>query len=165
MPWVVPRSLMSTDSDPHRVAPTQSVRVQDLVAAGRTANLKRTRRTILSVAAFLVLIGFWHLVPRWRMSALMSEVERLEAYHAVTGRYPMTEVELETALRRCGFGGLWRKAEFKGSPLSGMGLKYRPDDDGSGFTLHFNHHCFCEPFDTSRYEYTSGDDSWCHWCD
>lgn len=156
---------MLTHADAHRAAAARSQRVQDVVAAVRTAKFRRSRRAILAVGAFVLLMVAWHPVPRWRMSALQSEVERLNAYQAANGRYPMTEVELDAALQRCGFGGLWRKAEFNGSPLSGMGLKYRPNDGGSGFTLHFNHHCFCEPFDTSRYAYSSGDDSWSHWCD
>jgi hypothetical protein len=99
------------------------------------------------------------------MSALGSEIERLNTYQRAKGRYPLTAIELEDALQRCGFGGLWQKAEYRGDQLNGMGLVYRPDDGGSAFILHFNHDCFCEPFDTSRYEYWSGDNSWHHWFD
>ena len=156
---------MTMQADSHRPTPEPSSRVHRVVTAVRAAEFRRTRRAILSVVTCVVLVGAWHLVPRWRMNSLRSEVERLDAYRAAQGRYPLSQAELDAALGRCSFGGLWRKAEFKGDPLDGMGLKYRPYDGGSGFTLHFNHDCFCEPFDTSRYEYTSGDDSWAHWCD
>jgi len=156
---------MRTQFDPHPAVPDRSLRVQRVLATIRAAEFRRVRRSMLSRCVVIGVMCGWHLVPRWRMKSLRSEIGRLKTYQKAKGRYPLTAIELEDALPRCGFGGLWRTAEFKGDQLNGMGLVYRPDGGGSGYILHFNHDCFCEPFDTSRYEYWSGDDSWHHWFD
>jgi len=156
---------MTANANPQPHAQDRSDRVQRIVAAIRAVEFKRTRRAMLVFGLAILLIAGWHLLPRWRMYALKSAIGQLKRYRDTNGRFPLTERDLADALQDSGSGVLGTRVETGGDVLRDTGVKYRAYPDGAGFTLHFNHNCFCDLGDTSRYEYDSWDDSWFSWCD
>jgi len=129
----------------------------------------RRPRSIAAAVILLTMVG-WHLVPVWRKHVLDSAVEELFAYRSAHGRYPISQAELDAALDQ---GALARRGCYVKYDLdpnwNTTTVTYRPFEKGRSFELRFNHHCFCDFPDTSRYEtYSSSDgsrDEWNETCD
>ena len=128
--------------------------------------LRRRRLRFVALVALAAFLTGWHFYPHWRMHAFGAIVQDLDHYRAATGRYPVSNADLQAALQRGGGSFGPTKLEFGGISLHGIGpAAYVPAADGSGFTLGFSHDCFCNPFDTTFYEYYSRDGAWDSWSD
>jgi hypothetical protein len=129
----------------------------------------RRPRYIAAGVVLVALVG-WHLVPAWRKHVLESALDDLKVYRHAHGRFPRSQVELEEALdeRALARWGCF-VAYHVGPDWDSYTVTYRDYDGGKGCTLHFNHDCFCDFPDTSRYEASLASDGtpvdWGSWCD
>ena len=131
---------------------------------------KSRRPKFIALGVFVAAVIGWHFVPAWRKHVHDSAVEELQSYRSAHGRYPISQAELDVALDEHALArrGCYVKYDL-GHNFHTLTVIYRPYEDGRGCTLHFNHHCFCDFGDTSRYEADfSSDgtqDEWSEWCD
>jgi hypothetical protein len=131
---------------------------------------KRRRWKLIALGAFVAAVIGWHFVPAWRKHVLDSAVEVLQVYRSAHGRYPISQAELDAALDQ---GALARRGCYVkydlGPNWDTTTVIYRPFEDGRSFELRFNHHCFCDFGDTSRYATCSSSDGkrdeWTETCD
>jgi hypothetical protein len=78
----------------------------------------------------------------------------------------VSNAELQAALQHGGWSLGSTKLELGGSFLRGTDpAGYRLTANGSGYRLGFSHDCFCNPADTTIYEFCSEEGSWESWSD
>ena len=142
----------------------------DLVKRQAASRRKSWRRKRIVLGTLIAVALAWHLVPVWRQNALESARDGLAAYRRAHGRFPTSQAELDNALdqRALARRGCY-VAYHVGPDWDSYTVTYREHDGGKGCTLHFNHVCFCDFPDQSRYE-SCGDadgtwDEWGSWCD
>jgi hypothetical protein len=103
----------------------------------------------------------WFIVPTIRMRALDKSILHLKDYRNTTGRFPVSALELSSALRgksTVADAILRTEPEFGGYTWGDMGVHYTADAAGTSFVLRFNHLWFV--YDTGRYEYDTANDCW-----
>ena len=131
---------------------------------------KSRRWKFLALGAFVAAVIGWHLVPAWRQHVLESALDGLKSYRRAHGRFPRSQAELDEALdeRALARWGCF-VAYHVGPDWDSYTVTYRDYAGGKSCTLHFNHFCFCDFGDASRYEACLESEStrvdWGSWCD
>lgn len=135
----------------------------------RTRGKSRRWKWIV-LGAFVAAVVGWHFVPAWRQHVLASALDDLKAYRRANGRFPTSQAELDEALDEKALARRGCYVEYRvGANLDSYTVTYHDYNGGKGCTLHFNHDCFCDFPDESRYEVSLEADEtlvdWGSWCD
>jgi hypothetical protein len=144
----------------HEIPPKRRARRQE----------KSRRPKFIALGVFVAAVIAWHFVPAWRKHVLESAFVDIHAYRIAHGHFPTSQAELDEALDEHALARRGCYVEYDDGPnFHTLTVIYRQYKDGRSFSLGFNHDCFCDFPDTSRYEAVVTFDcnlvEWDEWCD